>query len=59
MILEGDVMKIYVLEKGIIFSGKAWEIKQKLKESQHQYTYVNDWITDIHGQALTTQRKSI
>ncbi len=52
-------MKIYVLEKGIIFSGKAWEIKQKLKESQHQYTYVNDWITDIHGQALTTQRKSM
>jgi Mother cell inhibitor of FtsZ len=52
-------MKMYVLEKGIIFSGKAWEIKQKLKEMQHQHTYVNDWITDIHQQDLTTRRKSV
>lgn len=41
-------MKIYVLEKGIIFSGKAWEIKQKLKESK--YKYVGDWIADVHEQ---------
>ena len=41
-------MKIYVLEKGIIFSGKAWEIKQKLKESK--YEYVSDWIIDVHKQ---------
>lgn len=42
-------MKIYVLEKGIVFAGKAWEIKRKLKESQ-QYEYVRDWIADVHGQ---------
>lgn len=50
-------MKIYVLEKGIVFSGKAWEIKQKLKESQLQYKYVNEWIADIHEQDKPTQRK--
>lgn len=51
-------MKIYVLDKGIIFSGKVWEIKQKLKESQHQYHYVSDWIEDIHKQDnLIKQRK--
>ena len=43
-------MKIYVLEKGIIFSGKGWEIKQKLKESKHKYEYVSDWIADVHEQ---------
>ena len=43
-------MKIYVLEKGIIFSGKGWEIKQKLKESKHKYKYVSDWIADVHEQ---------
>ena len=51
-------MKIYVLEKGIIFSGKGWEIKQKLKESQHKYQYVNEWIADVHEQNnLSKQRK--
>lgn len=50
-------MKIYVLEKGIIFSGKAWEIKKKLKESQQEYKYVNDWISDIHRQDFTPHRR--
>ena len=45
-------MKIYVVEKGIIFSGKGWEIKQKLKESQLQYQYVSEWIADVHEQEI-------
>ena len=52
-------MKIYVLEKSIVFSGKAWEIKQKLQESQHHYRYVNEWITDVHQQTVAPQRKTI
>ena len=45
-------MKIYVVEKGIIFSGKGWEIKQKLKEAQHQYQYVSEWIAEVHQQEV-------
>ena len=50
-------MKIYVLEKGIIFSGKAWEIKKKLKESQQEYKYVNDWISEIYRQDSTELKR--
>lgn len=50
-------MKRDVITKGIILSGKAWEIKQKLKEAQYQYTYVNDWIADIVVQELALRGK--
>ncbi|MFJ7637095.1 Z-ring formation inhibitor MciZ [Peribacillus sp. NPDC097264] len=43
-------MKIHVFENGIVFSGKSWEIVQKLKSLQSDYVYVNDWIADIHRQ---------
>ncbi|WP_442594690.1 Z-ring formation inhibitor MciZ [Neobacillus sp. D3-1R] len=39
-------MKVYVHEKGIIFVGKAWEIKQKLLEYQKQYTLLKDWLNE-------------
>ncbi|WP_082191128.1 Z-ring formation inhibitor MciZ [Peribacillus loiseleuriae] len=42
-------MKLYVLEKGIVLTGKSWEIKQKLKEFQLKYEFVSDWIHDIHS----------
>ncbi|WP_110927533.1 Z-ring formation inhibitor MciZ [Bacillus massiliglaciei] len=41
-------MKIYVLEKSIVCSGKSWEIIQKLKQLRKEYTYVQEWIADIH-----------
>ncbi|WP_210365634.1 Z-ring formation inhibitor MciZ [Bacillus sp. REN3] len=37
-------MKIYIHEKGVVLAGKAWEIKQKLKEYGKQHCYVKDWI---------------
>lgn len=52
-------MKRDVITKGIILSGKAWEIKQQLKEAQHQYTYVNDWIADVQEQELASRKRSI
>jgi len=41
-------MKVYVLEKSILLSGKSWEIQQKLKEYQKHYHFVNEWITAVH-----------
>ncbi|MBA9027278.1 MULTISPECIES: Z-ring formation inhibitor MciZ [Bacillaceae] len=41
-------MKVYILEKAIVLTGKSWEIKQKLKEFQVKYEFVSDWINDIH-----------
>lgn len=41
-------MKVYVHEKGIIMAGKAWEIRQKLKEYQRQYTYLAEWVHAAH-----------
>ncbi|MCP3738650.1 Z-ring formation inhibitor MciZ [Rossellomorea sp. BNER] len=37
-------MKIILHEKGIILVGKAWEIREKLKQYSQQYEYVADWI---------------
>lgn len=52
-------MKVYVLDKGIVMSGKGWEIKQKLKEFQDKYVYVNDWVRDVHGQVSGPSLKRI
>lgn len=41
-------MQVFVLEKRIVLSGKAWEIQYKLKQASKQYTYINDWITSVH-----------
>ena len=37
-------MKIYVHDKGVILSGKAWEIVQKLKEYGKNHQLVSDWV---------------
>lgn len=42
-------MKVYVLEKSIVLSGKCWEVQQKLKEYQKHYYFVHDWISAIHS----------
>ncbi|MFD6442094.1 Z-ring formation inhibitor MciZ [Peribacillus sp. NPDC060186] len=52
-------MKVYVLEKGVILSGKSWEVIQKLKQLQNKYVYINDWIADIHDQQATSPLKRI
>ncbi|WP_456274154.1 Z-ring formation inhibitor MciZ [Bacillus sp. AK031] len=36
-------MKVIVHPKRIIISGKAWEVKEKLKEYSKQYKYVEEW----------------
>lgn len=41
-------MKIYVHDRGIVLTGKAWEIKRKLKEYSQQHKLVKDWITTVH-----------
>lgn len=40
-------MNIYVHEKGIVLTGKAWEIRQKLKEYSDHFQYVTDWVEFI------------
>ncbi|MCB5239887.1 MULTISPECIES: Z-ring formation inhibitor MciZ [Niallia] len=37
-------MKVYIREKGIVLTGKAWEIRYILKKYQTEFTYVKDWI---------------
>lgn len=41
-------MKLYVHEKGIILVGKAWEIREKLKEYQQYYDELQEWIQSVH-----------
>jgi hypothetical protein len=55
--MEGDFMKVYVLESGIVFSGKSWEIIQRLKQLQGEYIFVNDWISDIHERQVVPPLK--
>ncbi|TYR82517.1 Z-ring formation inhibitor MciZ [Priestia megaterium] len=40
-------MKVYVDDKQIILVGKAWEIRQKLREYSHQFEYVQQWTAAI------------
>ncbi|EOR23425.1 Z-ring formation inhibitor MciZ [Cytobacillus oceanisediminis] len=37
-------MKVYIREKGIVLTGKPWEIRYILKKYQTEFTYVKDWI---------------
>lgn len=37
-------MKIYVHNQGIILAGKAWEVRQKLKEYGKSYQLVSEWV---------------
>ena len=37
-------MKAYVHEKGVILTGKAWEIRYLIRKYQKEYTYVKEWV---------------
>ncbi|MCI4126775.1 Z-ring formation inhibitor MciZ [Bacillus haynesii] len=39
-------MKVYRLNNRIVMSGKAWEIRAKLKEYGQMYHYVKDWLSE-------------
>jgi hypothetical protein len=45
--LEGYGMKVYVHDKGIILVGKGWEIVQKLKEYNKEYSTVAQWLEKV------------
>lgn len=40
-------MKVCVHGKGIILSGKAWEILRKLKEYNQEFETVLDWVQSV------------
>ncbi|MBP3038980.1 Z-ring formation inhibitor MciZ [Bacillaceae bacterium Marseille-Q3522] len=40
-------MKVIVYNKGIVMSGKAWEVREKLKIYAKKYLLVADWIADV------------
>lgn len=48
-------MKIYVEKNKLLFVGKCWEVKQKLKEYNARYEYVQQWIDD-YGKPIDSQK---
>lgn len=40
-------MKVYLLENRIMLVGKAWEIRNKLKEYSKRYTTVSEWLQEM------------
>ncbi|MDR7075201.1 hypothetical protein J2Y03_000189 [Neobacillus niacini] len=40
-------MKVYVHDKGIILVGKGWEIIQKIKEYNKEFSTVSEWIENV------------
>lgn len=38
------MMKIYIHDKGVLFVGKAWEIREKIKYYRKFYPYLADWL---------------
>jgi hypothetical protein len=47
-------MKIYVHDKGVILTGKVWEVQRKLKEYSEYYRLLSDWIEDTPSQPSTS-----
>ncbi|WP_315613809.1 Z-ring formation inhibitor MciZ [Alkalihalobacillus sp. MEB130] len=41
-------MKVYVHNQGIILTGKAWEIRAKLKQMQHSFDTLEQWVQAVH-----------
>ncbi|WP_084028981.1 Z-ring formation inhibitor MciZ [Bacillus sp. J33] len=37
-------MKVYVHSNGILLAGKAWEVREKLKQYSKKYIFVKDWV---------------
>ncbi|PLT28258.1 Z-ring formation inhibitor MciZ [Peribacillus deserti] len=52
-------MKVYVADKSIILTGKAWEIKRKLLEYSRTHTLMIDWISSLHTPETKTPLKRI
>ncbi|MGD6853498.1 Z-ring formation inhibitor MciZ [Bacillus infantis] len=44
-------MKIRVHSKGIILAGKAWEIREKLREYGRKHTLLKEWIDSAENAA--------
>ena len=49
-------MKVYVYGNGFIMSGKAWEIKQKLKVYGKEYVLVKDWVEAVSKSVPRSQK---
>ena len=47
-------MKIFVHDHGVIISGKAWEIREKLKEYGKHYQFLSEWVENS-GQSSISQ----
>lgn len=45
-------MKVYRLNNRIVMSGKAWEIRAKLKEYGRKYHYVKDWLSEKENRLI-------
>jgi hypothetical protein len=50
-------MKVYIMDNRLIFVGKAWEIRAKLREYQQKYDSVSNWIQS-HATNSPTAKKS-
>lgn len=48
----GHAMKVYRLNNRIVMSGKAWEIRAKLKEYGRMYHYVKDWLSEKENRMI-------
>ncbi|WP_248560271.1 Z-ring formation inhibitor MciZ [Niallia sp. NCCP-28] len=47
---------MYLHNKGIVYSGKAWQIKYLLKQYGKQYTYVKEWIDLENTKNIKTKK---
>lgn len=53
-------MKVYMRENGIIISGKAWEIREYLKQQMKKYQTLKEWSqsSKYHWTAADTPKKN-
>jgi hypothetical protein len=46
-------MKIFVHDHGVIIFGKAWEIREKLKEYGKHYQFLSDWVENSSQNSIS------
>ena len=52
-------MKAYINEKGVVLTGKAWEIRYMLKKYQKEHIYVKDWLEARNNNSRKNKTQSL
>ena len=45
-------MKIYIFQNGVTLVGKAWEVREKLREYAKEFETVEQWVNGVNSNLI-------